>query len=86
MPSYSYTAVNTVGKVVRSTIEAPSPEMAKNSLRRSGLTLYELKKTSVMETDLNIPFLGRPKAKDMAIYWSSRRKTSSWLTPWGRST
>ncbi len=68
MPVYVYTAVNTTGKRVSASIEAASPELARHSLREEGYTVYEVRPQGVMEKDFNIPFLGRPHAKEMAIF------------------
>ena len=68
MPSYTYTARNTVGKTVHAAIDAASPELAKASLRSAGFIVYEIRKQSFYERDFNIPLLGRPKSKDMAIF------------------
>lgn len=68
MPFYTYIARNTVGKTVRDSIEAASPELARASLRSAGFTPYEIRKQSFFERDFNIPLMGKPKSKDMAIF------------------
>ena len=68
MPSYSYIAVNRLGKRVKDNMEAASIENAKNSLRAAGYTIVEIKELGALEKDIEIPFLGNPTAKDMAIF------------------
>ena len=68
MPSYSYIAINRAGKRVKDNLEASSAEAAKNSLRAIGYTILEIKELSILEKDIDLPFLGNPTAKDMAIF------------------
>lgn len=68
MPSFSYIAINRAGKRVKNSVDASSVEAAKNSLRAAGYTLLEIKELSVLDRDIDLPFLGNPKAKDMAIF------------------
>ena len=68
MPSYSYIAINRAGKKVKDTLDASSLETAKNSLRAIGYSILEIKELNVLNKDIELPFLGNPKAKDMAIF------------------
>lgn len=68
MPSYSFIAVNRLGKQVKDSVEATSAESAKNSLRAAGYTVLEIKELNALNRDIELPFLGNPKAKDMAIF------------------
>ena len=68
MPSYSYTAINRVGKRVKDNIDAASIENAKTSLRAAGYTLLEIKELNALNKDIELPFLGKPSAKDMALF------------------
>lgn len=68
MPSFSYIAVNRLGKRVKDNVEASSIETAKNSLRAAGYTIVEIKELNALNKDIELPFLGNPKAKDMAIF------------------
>ena len=68
MPSYSYIAVNRLGKQVKDTVDASSIETAKNSLRSAGYTILEIKELSALNKDIELPFMGNPTAKDMAIF------------------
>ena len=68
MPSFSYVAINRAGKQVKDNLEASSIDAAKNSLRAIGYTVLEIKDLSVLNQDIDLPFLGNPTAKDMAIF------------------
>ena len=68
MASYSYIAVNRAGKRVKDNLEAASVEAAKSSLRAAGYTILEIKELNALNKDIDLPFLGNPKAKDMAIF------------------
>ena len=68
MASFSYIAVNRMGKQVKNTVEASSIETAKNSLRSAGYTILEIKELNALNKDIELPFLGNPKPKDMAIF------------------
>lgn len=68
MPGFNYTAIDRNGKRVRSSLEASSLETAKNSLRGAGFTILDIKEQNVLNKDIELPFLGNPKAKDMAVF------------------
>ena len=68
MPAYNYVAMNRAGKRVKDSIEAANMESAKNSLRSAGYTLLEIKEQSVLDKDIDLPFLGNPSAEDMALF------------------
>lgn len=68
MPGFNYTAINRDGKRVRSSLDASSIETAKSSLRGAGYTILDIKEQTTLNRDIEIPFLGNPKAKDMAVF------------------
>ena len=68
MPGFNYTAINRNGKRVRSSLDASSIETAKSSLRGAGYTILDIKEQTTLNRDIEIPFLGKPKAKDMAVF------------------
>lgn len=68
MPGFNYTAIDRNGKRVRSSLEASSLETAKNSLRGAGFTILDIKEQNVLNKDIELSFLGNPKAKDMAVF------------------
>ena len=68
MPGFNYTAINRNGKRVRASLDASSIETAKSSLRGAGYTILDIKEQTTLNRDIEIPFLGNPKAKDMAVF------------------
>lgn len=68
MPGFNYTAIDRGGKRVRASVEASSLETAKSSLRAAGYTILEIKEQTTLNKDIELPFLGNPKAKDMAVF------------------
>jgi len=68
MAQFSYIAVNRLGKQVKDKMESSSLETAKNSLRAAGYTILEIKELGALNKDIDLPFLGNPTAKDMAIF------------------
>ena len=68
MPVYNYIAIDKNGKKVKKSLDASSVETAKSSLRGIGYTILEIKEQNVLNKDIEIPFLGRPTAKDMAVF------------------
>ena len=68
MPGINYTAIDRNGKRVRSSLDASSIETAKSSLRGAGYTILDIKEQTTLNRDIEIPFLGNPKAKDMAVF------------------
>lgn len=49
-------------------MDASSIETAKSSLRGAGYTILDIKEQTTLNRDIEIPFLGKPKAKDMAVF------------------
>ncbi len=68
MPVFDYTAISKTGKWVKESVEASSLETAKNSLRSAGYTILEISEQNAFNRDINLPFLGNPTAKDMALF------------------
>ncbi len=68
MPTYQYEAISASGKKVKKKIEATTQEAARNSLRSAGYTLLSLKELGALQRDIDIPFLGKPGPKDLALF------------------
>lgn len=68
MPSFSYVAMTPSGRQVKGNLDSPSLTNAKSSLRATGYTILEIKELNVMNRDIELPFMGNPTAKDMAIF------------------
>jgi len=49
-------------------VDAASLENAKNSLRAAGYSILEIKELNALNKDIELPFLGNPTPKDMAIF------------------
>ena len=67
MPVYNYKALDRNGKKIKKTLDAPSLDAAKNTLRSIGCTILDIREQNALNKDIELPFLGNPKAKDMAI-------------------
>lgn len=68
MPSFSYIAISRTGGQIKGNVDAASLETAKNSLRAIGYTILEIKELNALNRDIELPFMGNPTAKDMAIF------------------
>lgn len=68
MPSFKYTALDRSGKKIKSSLDASTLETAKNSLRQIGYTILDIYEPGAMDKDIDLPFLGNPKSKDMALF------------------
>lgn len=68
MPIYSYEAIGITGKRTKATVEAANLETAKSSLRNAGYTILQIKEQNPLNRDIELPFMGNPKAKDMAVF------------------
>lgn len=68
MPVYNYIAIDKNGKRIKKSLDSSSLETAKSSLRGIGYTILEIKEQNVLNKEIEIPFLGNPKAKDMAVF------------------
>ena len=68
MASFSYIAIDRSGKRIKDNVEASTMEAARNSLRAAGYSLLEIKELDALHKDIELPFLGNPGAKDMAIF------------------
>ena len=60
--------MNTAGKWVRKRVEASSIETARASLRSAGYMVMDIKAQSDLNRDIDLPFLGKPKPKEMAVF------------------
>ena len=68
MAQYRYVALNREGKRIKDTLEASTLETARNSLRGFGYTILEINELGTLNKDIDLPFLGNPKSKDMAVF------------------
>ena len=68
MPQFRYVALNREGKRIKDTVEASTLDTARNSLRGFGYTILEINELGTLNKDIDLPFLGNPKSKDMAVF------------------
>lgn len=68
MPVYNYKAINHSGKTVKDSLDAASLDNAKNSLRSAGYTILDIREQSMLNKDIEIPFLDKPTSKDLALF------------------
>ena len=68
MPAFTYTALAQDGRRVKAQVEAASLDMAKASLRGAGYTVLDIREQSALNREIELPFLGYPKPKDMAVF------------------
>ena len=68
MPSYTYSALDRNGKKIKSTMDSPTVEAAKSSLRAMGCTVLDISETNALNRDIEVSFLGNPKSKDLAVF------------------
>ena len=68
MPVYNYKAIDRNGKKIKKSMDAASLDAAKNTLRSIGCTILDIREQNVLNKDIELPFLGNPKAKDMAVF------------------
>lgn len=68
MPSFTFTAIGKTGKRISDSIESASLENAKNSLRSAGYTLLSIQENSFLNRSIDLPFLGNPGPKEMAVF------------------
>lgn len=70
MASFSYLAIDSKGKQVKSSIEADNQLKASEQLKRDGLTIIELKEQGVLDKDINLGGLikKRVKIRDLSLF------------------
>ena len=70
MASFSYVAIDSKGKQVKSSIEADNQIKASEQLKRDGLTIIELKEQSMMNKDIDLGGLIKKKVKirDLSLF------------------
>jgi type IV pilus assembly protein PilC len=68
--SFSYVAVDSKGKQVKSSIEADNQLKASEQLKREGLTIIELKEQGVLDKDVNLGavFKKKVKVRDLSLF------------------
>ncbi len=68
MADYAYEAIAADGKVMKSTIQADSEELARAQLKSKGLIVTNVSEQSVLNKDISISFDKKPGPRDMAVF------------------
>lgn len=70
METFSYKAVNSVGKDVKGSVEAESKEEAARKIKEQGLVPVSIGKQGALDKDINIPIFKGKKipARDMSVF------------------
>lgn len=68
MASFKYEAINTAGKIMKGSIEAETPERAKEEVKRMGYTPVSVTAQGVLDKDINIGIKKKPSARDLSVF------------------
>lgn len=68
MADYAYEAIAADGKIMKSTIQADSEELARAQLKSKGLIVTNVSEQSVLSKDISISFDKKPGPRDMAVF------------------
>lgn len=68
MPSYSYIAVDAMGKEKKATIDAENQDKAAARLKKNGLTLISIKEVGLLEKDVKLSFGRKVKPRDLSVF------------------
>lgn len=68
MATYGYEAVDRSGKIVKGSMEANNPDLAKAELKKQGLTVVNLSEQSMLTKDINIDLGGKPTSRDLGVF------------------
>lgn len=68
MPSYSYIAVDAMGKEKKATIDAENQDKAAARLKKNGLTLISIKEVGMLEKDVKLSFGRKVKPRDLSVF------------------
>lgn len=69
MPNYTYSAVNSGGKVLKGTVQADRKEDAVAKLKARGIFPTSVEEANALNSEINIGFLNKkPKPKDLSVF------------------
>lgn len=68
MAAYGYEALNSAGKSVKGSIQADSPEQARQELKRQGLDALDVKAQTALTKDISFEIGGYPKPRDLSVW------------------
>lgn len=69
MASYSYIAINKLGKELKGTVSAESQTKASEELKKGGLTIVSLGEVGALSKDISFGFMDKkPKPRDLSVF------------------
>lgn len=68
MASFKYEAINTAGKIMKGSVEAETPERAREEVKRMGYTPVSVTAQGMLDKDINIGIKKRPSARDLSVF------------------
>ncbi|MBR4276903.1 MAG: type II secretion system F family protein, partial [Lachnospiraceae bacterium] len=68
MASYAYEAIDSLGKIVKGSVEADNEEGVKAELKRQNITPISIKSQGILNKDLNIDIGGKPTVRDLSVF------------------
>lgn len=68
MATYGYEAVDRSGKIIKGSMEANNPDLARAELKKQGLTVVNLGEQSLLTKDINIDLGGKPTSRDLSVF------------------
>lgn len=68
MATYGYEAVDRSGKIIKGSMEANNPDLARAELKKQGLTVVNLGEQSMLTKDINIDLGGKPTSRDLGVF------------------
>ena len=68
MASFKYEAINTAGKIMKGSVEAETPERAREEVKRMGYTPVSVTVQGMLDKDINIGIKKRPSARDLSVF------------------
>ena len=68
MASYAYEAIDSLGKIVKGSVEAENEEGVKAELKRQNITPISIKSQGILNKDLNIDIGGKPTVRDLSVF------------------
>lgn len=68
MASYGYEAVDRSGKIIKGSLEANNPDLARAEIKKQGLTIINLEEQSMLTKDIDIDLGGKPTSRDLSVF------------------
>ena len=68
MAVYNYTAVDTLGRDKKGSVEAENQEKARDLLKADKLIVLSVEQQSIMTREVSFQIGGKPKVRDLSIF------------------